>query len=93
MVQECLPMLRAGDGATIVAINGAAVGAKRLADLGFVRGARLTMVRPGRPCIVRIQGRCVSLGNTHQQNIRLSRFAPPDMQADSATLNDLAQAS
>lgn len=60
-----------GEHGEVVSIGGTTFAAKRLADMGFVRGAELIMLRPGAPCIVRINGRCVGLGASHQRNIRL----------------------
>ena len=51
--------------------------AKRLADMGFVRGARIEMVRPGSPCIVRLNGIFVGLGQGHQKSILVSPMEPP----------------
>ena len=67
-----LPMLQAGDVATIAGITGRHIGAKRLVDMGFVQGARLEMVCPGLPCIVRIGGVCVGLGAALQHSIQLA---------------------
>ncbi len=67
-----LGRLKTGDSATVTSIAPEVHAAKRLADLGFVRGASVTMVSTGRPCIVRIQGRCVGLGHAHQESITLS---------------------
>lgn len=53
---------------------------KRLADLGFIRGAEVTMVKPGRPCIVRIHGRSVGLGEAGQQQITLRASWPARVQ-------------
>ena len=72
MMHTALPMLEAGDLATITGITGPQVAAKRLADMGFVRGARLEMIRPGRPCIVQIAGVCVGLGAAFQRCIQLA---------------------
>lgn len=69
---DVLGGLKTGDSATVVSIVPDVRSAKRLADLGFVRGASVTMVSTGRPCIVRIQGRCVGLGHAHQESIALS---------------------
>lgn len=71
MAENVLGGLRAGDSATVNSIAPAVYAAKRLADLGFVRGASVTMVSTGRPCIVRIAGRCVGLGLAHQESIAL----------------------
>jgi Fe2+ transport system protein FeoA len=67
-----LPMLDAGETATIAGITGKCLPAKRLADMGFVRGARLEMIRPGLPCIVRVGGVCVGLGAAYQDSIQLA---------------------
>ena len=67
-----LPILKAGEYGTIESINGTHAAAKRLADMGFIRGALVTMIRPGEPCIVRIGGRCVGLGDAHQNSILLA---------------------
>ena len=72
MMHTALPMLEAGDVATITGITGNQVAAKRLADMGFVRGARLEVIRPGWPCIVRIAGVCVGLGAAYQHCIQLA---------------------
>ena len=75
MMHTALPMLEAGDVATITGITGITgtqVAAKRLVDMGFVRGARLEMIRPGRPCIVQIAGVCVGLGAAFQRCIQLA---------------------
>ncbi len=74
MSDATLPMLDAGEEATIAGIIGSGVGTKRLADLGFVRGTQIRMVRPGTPCIVRIEGACMGLGAAHQESIRLRRI-------------------
>ena len=72
MADGGLPTLKAGEYGTIGSINGTHTAAKRLADMGFVRGALVTMIRPGEPCIVRIGGRCVGLGDAHQNSILLA---------------------
>ena len=51
-----LPILKAGEYGTIESINGTHAAAKRLADMG----------------IVRIGGRCVGLGDAHQNSILLA---------------------
>lgn len=71
MMTGTLPQLRAGELGTIDSIDGSGLTSKRLADMGFVRGALLTMIRPGKPCLVRLGGRCVGLGLGHQESIQL----------------------
>jgi len=66
-----LPCLRAGEIGTVLEVDASPAARKRLADMGFIRGAQLEMLRPGSPCIVRIDGACVGLGNGHQKRIRL----------------------
>ena len=70
--RDSLPVLGAGEIATIARIDTTQVTAKRLADMGFVRGARIEMLRPGKPCLVRIGSACVGLGAAHQDSILLS---------------------
>lgn len=70
-MNQPLPNLKRGQAGIIAGIDAAQPTAKRLADLGFVSGIRITMVRPGKPCIVRIDGRFVGLGASCQQIIRV----------------------
>lgn len=72
MADRVLVGLKTGDTASVASIAQGVHAAKRLADLGFVRGAAVTMVSSGRPCIVRIGGRCVGLGRAHQECIGLA---------------------
>lgn len=72
MWQPNVLALGSGDVAIVDRITASEHAAKRLADLGFVRGARLEMVRAGIPCIVRVSGICVGLGQAHQMSIQLS---------------------
>ena len=71
MASSNLQYLKAGDIGVIECVTAAEGAAKRLADLGFIRGSQLEMVRPGSPCIVRLAGTCVGLGNAHQASIQL----------------------
>ena len=72
MTQNSLWGLRTGDVGIVERIADNRGAAKRLADMGFIRGARLEMVRPGAPCIVRIDGTCLGLGQAHQASILLN---------------------
>ena len=83
MAQPVLRTLKRGDTATIVAILGAQVTAKRLADMGFVNGAMVEMLRPGAPCIIRLHGTCIALGAVYQASIQLAEATarPADPQS------------
>jgi Fe2+ transport system protein FeoA len=70
--ERSLPLLQAGQVATIRRIATTNGCAKRLADMGFLPGVRIEMVRPGTPCIVRIGGTWVGLGREHQQDILIN---------------------
>ena len=70
-VERALRTLKAGQAATIARVTGSTAHAKRLADMGFISGARVEMVRPGAPCLVRIGGTWIGLGQEHQQGIYL----------------------
>ena len=69
MTGFALSGLKAGEVAFVDRIASANGATKRLADMGFVRGARLEMLRPGAPCIVRLNGVCVGLGQAYQTSI------------------------
>ena len=69
MTQVTLEQLTSGAVATVCCVRGSTVSAKRLADMGFVRGAHVEMLRPGRPCIVRVDGIRVGLGDENQSCI------------------------
>ena len=72
-LERLLPRMRSGDSGTVLSVRDTALGAKRLADMGFVPGARVQMVRSGSPCIVRVEGLCVGLGADHQESITVGR--------------------
>ena len=67
--QRHLERLSAGAVAIVVGIVAEETSAKRLADLGFVPGVRVEMVRRGNPCIVRLDGTRIGLGNALQRAI------------------------
>jgi len=67
--QRRLERLNAGEVAIVVGIVAEETSAKRLADLGFVPGVRVAMVRRGSPCIVRLDGTRIGLGNALQRAI------------------------
>ncbi len=66
--------LRGGEVARIRGIEAAQTAAKRLADMGFVRGAIVDVIRPGRPCLVRVGGTYVGLGEGHQRSVLVERL-------------------
>ena len=52
-----LTLLRAGQAGRVGEVVGGSALAHRLCELGLCAGAEVQMVRPGRPCLLRLQGR------------------------------------
>ncbi len=67
--QTSLLAMVAGEVATIASIAGATTESRRLADLGFFEGALVRMVRPGAPCILRVGGATLAVGEGYQKVI------------------------
>ncbi|MCC7294204.1 MAG: ferrous iron transport protein A [Phycisphaerales bacterium] len=65
-------MMKRGDSARVLAVDGGHPSAKRLADLGFIPGATVEMLHPGTPCIVKLAHARLGLSACLQGSVLLA---------------------
>ena len=71
-----LESLQSGDWAEVEEVTGKPVWIGRVAELGVRVGIRLQIVRRGNPCLLRIDGSCLSLRGEPGAQILVRPLAP-----------------